>query len=289
MLKKSFIYLLLLFIICSCNNSGGDVMKLVAERDSLKESVEKQRNELQMTNATVSAINSALDSIAIEEGLIFVSKSSEVPIDRVTALNNLKRFEAVVNQQKSKIQALENQLKEKKEDIGLKKLLEHLKSQLKDKDNQIAILKQELSKKDANIQQLRKLVDSQKTQIAEQVEAIAQLDKKSKAQMNALSGQDKYINTCYVLIGTKDDLKRKGIIKGKKILTEGMLDKSKFAKVDIRLFKEISFEAKHPRILTSMPASSYMLTTNSKNQYTLKVTNVSAFWSISNFLVIQTN
>lgn len=286
---KSVMALLLLLLCSGCSNSGGDIMKLVTERDSLKSQIESQGNELKMANATVSAINNALDSIAIQEGLIFVGESREIPVSRNMALANLKRFETVVSHQRENIRVLEEQLKNKKGDSGLLKMIEHLKKQLQEKDSEIAMLRQELSRKDANIEQLKKIVDSQRTQIAEQVEAISQLDQRSKAQTKALANQDKYINSSYVMIGTRDDLKRKGIVKGSRLLSEGLLDKSKFAKVDVRVFKEISFEAKRPRILTSMPPSSYTLTTNAKNHFTLYITNVSAFWSVSNFLVIQTN
>lgn len=290
-MKKIFYALLTLstLLVNSCNNQGGDLMKLVEERDSLKMQNETQNKKLTAITGTITAINAALDSIALEEGMIFANDSRETPLTRLDALKNLQRFESVLNNQKEKIAALEAQLAEQKEDKSLQGLVEHLQKQLKEKDAQIAMLKSELSKKDVNISNLRKEIASQRSIISEQTEAIAQLDKKNKVQTTALSRQDEVINTCYVMIGTKSDLKRRGIIKGKKLLADGALDKSKFAKVDIRKFKEISFEAKRPRILTNIPPSAYTLATKGKHNYTLYVTNVTAFWSISNFLIIQTD
>lgn len=290
-MKKTFYGLLAMFMLLmsGCNNQGGDIMQLVAERDSLKNQNEVQNEKLTAITGTITAINAALDSIALQEGMIFASDSREAPLTRLDALKNLQRFEGVLNKQKEKIAALEAQLAEQKEDKGLKGLVEHLQNQLREKDAQIAMLKSELSKKDVNISQLRREVASQRSLISEQTEAIAQLDKKNRIQTTALTKQDEVINTCYVMIGTKSDLKRRGIIKGKKLLADGALDKSKFAKVDIRKFKEISFEAKRPRILTNTPPSAYTLATKGKHSYTLYITNVTAFWSISNFLIIQTD
>lgn len=290
-MKKTLFSLctLLAVVLSGCNNQGGDILKLVAERDSLKANNEAQDKKLTAITGTVTAINAALDSIALEEGMIFAGDSHETPLTRQDALKNLQRFEGVLNKQKEKIAALEAQLSEQKDVQGLKGLVEHLQKQLREKDAQIAMLKSELSKKDVNISRLRKEVESQRSLISEQTEAIAQLDRKNKAQTTALTRQDEVINTCYVMIGTKSDLKRRGIIKGSKLLADGALDKSKFAKVDIRTFKEISFEAKRPRILTNIPPSAYTLATKGKHNYTLYITNVTAFWSISNFLIIQTD
>ena len=101
--------------------------------------------------------------------------------------------------------------------------------------------------------------------------------------------QDEIINKCYVLIGSKSDLKRKGVVRKNRLLADAALDKSKFAKVDIRKFREISFTAKRPRILTDVPQSAYTLTTTGNHNFTLRINDATAFWSISNFLVIQTD
>ena len=288
-MNKAIFYFILLFTICSCKGNEGDLMKLVAERDSLKAMAEKQELDLKTNNAVAQAINSALDSISLQEGLLFTNSSRESPVTKADALMNLERFQSFINYQKQKIKDLQVKLAEKSEYSNLNGIVEHLNLQLAEKDAQIATLKQELSRKDVDISKLKRMVESQRLKLDEQSDAIAQLDKKNKAQTSALANQDKYINTCYVLIGTKDDLKRKGIIRGKKLLADGALDKSKFAKVDIRNFKEISFEARRPRILTNIPPSSYTLTTSGKRQYMLHITNVTAFWSISNFLIIQTD
>lgn len=288
--------MIMAYIAAGCGNSDSKVVGIVEERDSLRAAYEAQRQRLSAIDGMLATINGALDSVAIEEGMLFTGDSKETPVSRNDVLRNLERYEQVLRQQQDKIRRLESMLSEGKgtpaggtASADLQGLVAHMKEQLASKDAQITQLRAELSKKDVNISQLRRQVDSQRTQIARQGEQIAELDRRSKAQVTALARQDEVLNNCYVLIGSKSDLKRKGVVKKKRLLGDAALDKSKFAKVDIRKFREISFTAKRPRILTDMPQSAYTLTTTGDRNYTLRITNATAFWSISNFLVIQTD
>lgn len=276
-------------VLCGCRQQGGDIMKLVEERDSLKAKAEHVEQRLSDVTGMVATLNSALDTISVEEGLLFVSRNSDAQMSRTDAIKNLERFETVVRHQQERIAQLEADLNKQGSDGGMQGLVEHMKQQIAGKDAEIANLKKELQNKDVDIAKLRRYVESQRSQIRQQNAAIAELDRRNKRQTEALVRQDAVINNCYVLIGSKKDLKRKGIVKSGKIVSDAMMDRSKFAKIDIRKWREISFEAKRPRILTSMPSASYMLTTNGKRNFTLRVTDPTQFWSISNFLVIQTD
>lgn len=280
-------------MLSGCGNSTGDIIKLVTECDSLRRQSMEQQQRLTTINDLIVTLNSAMDSVCQEENLIFVnSASSEMPISRTDAINNLNRYEAVLRYQREKINRLERQLAnpEKAADNSeLSSLVAHMKTQLAEKDAQIADLRAELSRKDVDINKLRRQVASQREQIDNQTATIAELDRRSQAQTKALTHQDELLNKCYVLIGSKKDLERKGVIKKKRLVADAALDKSKFAQVDIRKWREISFQAKRPRILTDMPSSAYVLTTTGDGNFTLQVTKPSAFWSVSSFLVIQTD
>lgn len=279
----------LALLVASCNNSSDNVIKLVEERDSLRAANEQSMTRLKTIDAMMTTLNSALDSISVEEQMLFVSKNPEVQMSRNDALKNLQRFEAVVRNQQNRITELEAQLAEGNADANTMGIVSRLKAQIASKDAEISQLKRQLQDKDVNISQLRQYVETQRSQIAQKDEAIAELGRKTQSQTEALKRQDEVINNCYVLIGSKKDLKRKGILSKGKLVSEAILDKSRFAKVDIRKWREITFEAKRPRILTNMPSSSYTLTTKGDHKFTLNITNPTAFWSISNFLVIQSD
>ncbi len=279
-------------ILASCNSgdSSGAILKLVAERDSIKELSELQMRKLDVINEMISTINSALDSISAEENMLFVNPlASEIPISRNDALRNLERYERVLQHQQQRIASLDRNFMANGDNPEMQGMIEMMRQQLAAKDNQIAKLREELSKKNVDIARLQRQVAEQRTQIEQQTTEIEKLDQTNKAQEKALVYQDDVINSCYVILGSKKDLERRGIIKKKQMVPESALDKTKFAKVDIRKWREITFEAKRPRILTSMPTGSYSLSTNGNGTYTLRVNNPGNFWSVSNFLVIQTD
>ena len=62
-----------------------------------------------------------------------------------------------------------------------------------------------------------------------------------------------------------------------------------FSSVDIRLFREVTVNSSSPKILTSMPESSYNWVKLGDGIMLLKIKDPSLFWSLSNFLIIQTN
>lgn len=276
-------------LISSCGN-GVDTMKLIAERDSLRMESEIQAHKLKNIEAAVSMMNETLDSIAYEEKLIFVNVGGELPVTRQGALNNLAHFEEVVRAQHKKIAELEAQLKESAFNEEAQQLIEHLRAQILQKDREIAELRKELEKKDVDIARLRSIVESQSLKIAVQTEQINDLDRKTKMQDEALVNQDKILNTGYVIVGSKKDLQRRGVLDKKgKIVANSMLDKSKFVQVDIRTYKDITFQAKRPRILTNMPQNSYSLMKLGNQQFAMTILSPADFWRISNYLVIQTD
>lgn len=282
---------LVVAIVSSCGNSTSDIVSLVSERDSLRAQNAMIQQRLSRIDTVMQALNETVNAIAAEEHILFGNLGSDLSRDDV--LRNVENYEQLIQHQHERIADLERQLAGMNpmdgDNSGTLAMINMLKAQLAQKDQQIAYLKSELAKKDVDIARLRTRVAEQNTMIADQNSRIESLDRRSRAQSAALESQSEYINTCYVLIGSKKDLERKGVIKKGRLVAEASLDKSKFAKVDIRTWREISFSAKRPRFITAVPESSYTLTTDGNNNYTLTITNPTAFWNISNFLVIQTN
>lgn len=276
-------------MLASCSgNSHSDVIKVVSERDSLRNVTAAQGRWLEKVNTVLTTLNSALDSVQQQEGMIFININGEGTASRADALSNLDRFEAVVRSQKHRIDQLEAQLKAHDEldepesrSLEASTLITNLRAQLAQKDQQIAELRKELEKKNVDIEKLRATVSAQNTR-------ITQLDEQNKRYSTALTRQSDMMNVGYVAMGSKKDLEAKGIIKKGRIVTTSALDRSKFRQIDIRKFTEITFEARKPRIITDAPKSTYSLTTNGDGQFTLHIHNPTDFWSISNFLVIQT-
>lgn len=267
-------------------HSTNEVAQIISERDSLRIINERQTRRMGNLDNMLMVINSSIDSINRSENSLFVDIKGEHVATPEDAIRNVEKLEELINNQKQRIANLEKQLREAEEmdgpDENLSKMVAYYKNQLAEKDAEIASLKEQLEQKNVNIQQLQ-------SQIGTQAQALAELDKRTAVQSEVLKRQDALLNHCYMRIGEKKVLEQEGIIRKGKIVTQNSLDRSKFSKVDIRLFTELEFEARKPRILTTMPQSSYILTTSGNGHYVLQITNPTEFWSVSNFLVIQTN
>lgn len=279
----------LMLCLSSCGNGSGNLLKIVDERDSLRRLSETQATILENYMNTVEVLTATLDSISVQEQMIFLS-DGEMPVTKDDVKHNLMRFESILKQQEEKISRLETALAASKDSTNKSlQLIAHLKEQIREKNAEIEELNEELEKKNVDISMLRKQVESQKVTIDSQNATINELNQRTKKQGEALALQDSILNNGYVLIGSKSDLKRKGITNKGKLVANTVLDRNKFFKVNIKKWREITFQAKRPRILTNMPSSTYELTTTGDKNFTLHIKNPADFWSISNYLVIQTD
>lgn len=281
----------------SCNQSSTRYSRLLEERDSLRQANEVQARNLNVFVEMIDTINSVLDSISIEEGMLFMTPNKEVKYIKNKTLRDLERFELVLRHQQRKIEDLDSllSLSDYNKQKSMRSLIANLKLELDKKDLQISKLRTELSRKDVDISRLRKVVEEQRYTISSQEETICDQNEKLAEQGNVIAQQDEMMNNCYILIASGKVLVEKGITAKKKLFKEAKLldnkdfDDKCFQRVDIRQCTEISFNAKNPRVLTNMPRSSYVLEKINKGEYVLTITSPSSFWSISNYLVIQTD
>lgn len=283
------ILLMGLVVVTSCGHSAVEIATIVSERDSLRQVTENQNHRLETFTEILNVVNANLDSIATQEDQLFVNLNTDIenqPLTKDQLLNKVNSLDDLIQRQKKKIANLEDSIKTHKSryngDDNMIEIITTLKRQLAQKDVQIANLREVLAQKDFDIQALQETT-------TRQLNTINQLTLRNEQQQDALKRQDAALNLGYVAIGTKKELQSKGIIRKERIVAQNALDRSKFSKVDIRRFTEMSFSAKRPKILTSMPESAYELITDGNKNFTLRITNPTAFWSISNYLVIQTD
>lgn len=291
---------LLAIILVGCTGGTNDVSKLVAERDSFKEASLRQQQELNNLNAFVGAVSNGLDSIAMMEGYISGHGPEGTGMTREQMKQGLADLADLLARQKSRIAMLEDSLKIKGSGAeGLHNIVAHLNQQLESKEKMISQLRSEVNGKNADIAHLqtristlnehasrmeRKNADMQ-TKITTLNEDVERLDKKTQVQQQALVTQSNMMNECYFKIGTKKQLKQAGILDGKK-LNASNLTPGRCVKVDIRQFRELTLNSKKPKILTTMPHSAYTIVSNGDGTSKLTITNPTAFWSASNYLVI---
>ena len=285
------IFYIVLFAICSCfvscSNDGKEFSRLYERIDSLENENERKDDNLQDLNSFVEVLADGLDSIAKHEELLFYTNKGKEGylLNREQMKKNLEMFESLLNEQGKRISQLTDSLNRKGIRLGrLQSLVDYMNQQIEDKNKIIKGLRSDLENERVNVRKFQERVDEltlTNTQLAERVDK----------QKEALSVQSEIINECYVKIGTKKELTDLGVLSGgffkKKKVNFNELNKAQFTRVDIRSFKEITIKSKHPKILTQMPQASYRLEDNG-NMTKLYITDPTSFWSISNYLIIQT-
>lgn len=286
MVKKLILFAILLFVV-ACTGNKNDYSQLKERLDSLQKENNRKDKDINDMTTYVSLLADGLDSIAKQEEMLFYTNKGRegTIVDKDQLKKNLDMFEETLKQQKQRIEQLAESLKAKGEKLEkLSHLVTFLNQQLDEKNAVINKLRSELENKNVNISQLQR-------QVTALSEDNAQLNKKVETQVMALNTQTEMINEGYVKIGTKKALSDLGIISGgflkKKKVNPNAIQKGQFMRVDIRYFKEIPLNSGDPKIMTQMPASSYRITKTAKDRSVLQILEPTAFWSISNYLIIQ--
>ncbi|MBQ8463614.1 MAG: hypothetical protein IJ544_05810 [Prevotella sp.] len=269
-------------VLTGCGGSGSGNWQ--EERDSVMNVNEQQRQVLDDLTATLVEVSSSLDSIAVGEGMLRESNEGPVLTKR-QMLDNIAAFKETLAANKERLAELERNLAGRTDELAkLSTLVKHLNQELEAKQARINQLEEELQSANANIDRMRAEMNDMTTTIGSQQDEI-------NAQREAMQTQDEALNTGYYVIGTKGELKSKGLVSGgnifkKKKVNYGSIEEEQFTKVDIRETTQFNIPSKKVKVLTEMPSDSYTIMTTG-NSSVLKVTNPSRFWGISNFLIIQ--
>lgn len=166
----------------------------------------------------------------------------------------------------------------------LQRTIETLKKQIADQEGTIEGLRGELAQANINIERLTAATDSLNTAVKDVTEA------KDLAQEEATKLTNE-LNTCYYVVGSNKELKEAKIIEGgflrkTKVLPEDF-QLNAFLKADKRTLTSIPLHSKKGKVMTQQPQNSYEIVEDAAGQKILKITDATAFWNKSNYLVIQ--
>lgn len=298
-MKNSFRIITVLFLMLplaglpllfSCSDGhNAELDKMTAERDSLQALAQENAEQLTNMTAFFDSVASCIDSIAAQEQLIYITINPETGrnYSRRELRARVDMFKDILTRQRNKIAELTAQLGS--DTIGdpshLSRIVEYLNAQLEAKEQQVARLQSELANSRTETRRLQ-------NSVRELEQGISELQEANAAMGEALTVQSEIVNEGYVKIGTKQELLDCGVLTGGGFLRKARLNVSafsgaNFAAVNIAYFTEIDLNAKKAKILTQMPAGSYTLQKVADRQWKLRITDPTAFWSVSNYLVIQ--
>lgn len=261
--------------------------------DKAQEQNDALNSELQATLATQDSLFALINDITagmnqlkdIEHIISTPGSLDDGNISRKTQLkNDMTAIREALKQRRERLAELENKLKKAdSSNATLLKTIENLKGQIAEQETEIATLTNQLSAAHIEISNLGARVDSLTTTVAE-VQSEREAARQQATELND------ELNTCYFAIGTKSELQKHQIIKGgflrkTKIMPDDF-EKSYFTKADKRSLVNIPLHSKKAKVLTNQPSDSYEIIEQGE-QKVLKIKDSSAFWSLSNFLIIQ--
>ncbi len=269
---------LLLLGACTGKKSSPDLVNM-EQNDSLQRIIAQRDSEINDMMSTLNEIQEGLSAINQAENRLSIARKGEGANKTAQIKENIKFIANTMARNRELMKRLQQQLRESRfNGDELRKTISNLTQQLDDKAQELQRLKAELDAKDIHIAELDEKIDN----LNDNVENL-QTDAQQKAQ--TISNQDKQLNTAWFVFGTKKELKEQHIMENGKVL-QSNFNKNYFAKIDIRIDKEIKFYSKSARILTMHPSGSYTLTPDVNKQYVLRITNPQLFWSTSKYLVV---
>lgn len=288
-MKQILITLLILPLFWQCD-FGPSKTELRQTNDSLLLASALKEIQLNQMLETMSAIDSNLAMIKEKEQIISLKAGTgDIKGASADQINeDIKLIYELMVQNKERILQLEEQMKKSGADNNnLRKIISALNEQLKEKTEEIASLNELLHQRNIEIDQLNYRVGN----LSYSVDSVTKANEQNKQSLRATEDN---LNTAFYAIGTKKELKDKKIIVREgflffgedKVLTN-QFDERYFNQIDIRKTESIALLSKKAQLLTPHPQGSFELVVGDDESIVLVITNKEKFWSISKYLVVQ--
>jgi prefoldin subunit 5 len=288
-MKKVSLFLLFLPLFFACGPSAEE-LKLQAQVDSLQKITGADSQTINEYMKAFNEIQGNLDQIKEKEKIISTRTSGDVELnqtDKDKINEDITSIYQMMLDNKTKLAYLKKKLKNSDNKVAeFQKTITHLTEEMNQKEQQLTELKAQLEKKDFDIAALNEKI---KTMNAN----VENLQSETSQKSETINEQDKKLHTAHYVVGTKKELRDKGIIttEGGFIGIGGVQKISEttkgFTDIDIREVKEISLGGVgKAMILTDHPKDSYELVEANGKVTTLKIKDIDNFWTLSKFLVV---
>ena len=245
----------------SCSNNAeyeNRIAALTHERDSISAMANASKAEYEEVYRYITGIENALDSIATEEKILTLGKAEgDRPFTRMELKERVQKFGLLLQRQREYIRSLEDSLRNT--DGTASHLL-----------GMITTPRQQLDAKDSELVRLRSALQNERKSVAQLQEsfgALAEtnqhLEVKNSQLEQAMVMQNEAANIGYVLIKSKKELEKLGILSGgflkKTKINYSAFNSEAFRQVDIRSFTNFTIDSKKAKLITPAPAGSYKL------------------------------
>jgi len=286
-MKKVLFFCTLLLSLTACTQYSAEYKRTKMENDSLKLQILKSETEVNSILSILNAVEEDIQSIRLSEDFLRIQHDSELSDSRRENLkNNMNLINETLKKNRMKLVELQDKLNESSIDVSsFKKTIERLNKDMNEKSELVVLLRNELDKKEIHIEELTSHIEDLQADVKE-LEVINQ------SNVDRIFEQEEEINTVHYCFGTKKELKEQNILTGGGLFSntkamQGDFNQNYFITVDKRELSSVPLYSTKATIKTNHPAGSYRLAKYSDGRLTLEITHPIAFWSSSNFLVIE--
>lgn len=276
------VFLIFLLIAVSCNNS--EVEQLKQENEQLKKELDQREEDVNNFMQVFNEIEENLAQVRMKEKLIVKNSASGENGDRVASVkSDIRAIDDLMQKNRENLQNLSLKLKSSKgENNQLKRMIDNFELMIKDKDREIMELVGQLESLNFEVQDL--------------YSSISDLKIENLEQSRMIDLQEKELNTAWYIIGSKKELKEKGVIdKEGGILGIGAVktldadvDLSLFTEIDIREKTTFPIDGKKVSLVTNHPADAYLMRKgeDEKRYVSFEITRIEDFWRNSKYMVL---
>lgn len=270
---------------CSTKQDNTEQLSLMeASRQELATAVE-ERDQLLLL---VKEISVSMDQIKHLEKVMTVSgtHAKENPSQRTRILSDISSMKHTLKQRREQLAQIEAKFEESTLYTDeLKSTIKVLYTQIDTQTREIELLRNQLTRANEKIDSLNITVDSLNSTVAN-IHDDLDMAKMTSAQL------ENELNTCYYIIAPLSKLKKHQILETgflrKSKLMLGDFDKGSFVIGDKRNMHTLELHSNKVRIHTNHPQDSYKITDNNGEKI-LEILIPEKFWSLGNYLVIQTD
>ena len=229
-----------------------------------------------------------MDQIRHLENIMTVSgtHAKENPSQRTRILSDISSLKRTLKQRREQLAQLETRLEESSLYTDeIKSTVKILYNQIDTQTREIENLRGQLTMANARIDSLNNAVDSLNT-------TMATINDNLDMANAASTRLEDELNTCYYIVASKSELKKHQILETgflrKSRLLKGDFDKGSFVIGDKRTMHTIELDSDKARVHTNHPEDSYAIR-KENNKKILVILDPEKFWSLTNYLVIQTD
>lgn len=275
----------LTMMLFSCGPSARE-QKMAFQLDSLQNLMNIKDSSMTLLASTMADIQENLATIKEHEKIITTAVNENGRSAKAQIQDDIAQINDLLQANKQKVADLTAKLKKAtQKNSEFESIIKVLESQIAQQNEEIDKLKKLLDSKDVEIGFLNNAV----IKLSTAVDSTKQVSAKALSDLAKMTDAK---NTAYYIIGSRSDLKKKGITESSGLFAKkvaGDMDASLFTKINWTEVSSIETHCKRIKIISAHSETSYTTVKNSNGLITIEIKNKELFWKTSKFLVIQGN